>query len=653
MPSPFPFSSRLADSRQALLCIACLIAGLAGNALHFRLFLNIDFLFGSIFAMLILQLSGLRHGVIAAAVISSYTFPLWNHPYAIVIMTAETAVAGWAHRRFRIGLVFADTLYWLCLGMPLVALFYGVVMHAEISTPMVMLKQAMNGITNTLISRLLFMGYTHLSRTNHLPLREMLTNLLASFVLVPALFMLIVNGRQDYADAEREVQEYLTLHGRQLSGIINQWLENRRFSVVNLARTASDIPTPQIQVLLEELLKIENNIERFCVLDGNAEAIAMAPPVDEQGRKLIGNNFAALSYLPQLQQTLTPLLTGVVDGKVGAPKPVVLILAPLLKKGQYAGYIGGRITLSQLSSILDKGCDGRLLYTLLDQEHHVVVSNHPDRTTMQPFVREPGMVRQTGPSLSQWTPEIPQNTPISERWKKSLYINESNIQGTEGWKLILEEPVERLQRALYSRYCHKLSALFIVLLVVLGCVEITSRRLLVTLEKLCALTHDLVDKLEKNETALQWPRSSLPEINHLIDAFKNMAEQLSAQFAAARRVNLNLEQQVEERTRSLKATTDLFQTLTDCAPVGIFQADGRGSVTFVNTHWCEMTGLSLQQASGIGWFSALHPDDRDMIIAHWTDSITSKKDFFTLEFRFLTSSGATHWVYTLAKRLRE
>jgi hypothetical protein len=37
-----------------LLCLALIAAGLAGNYFKFPIFLNIDFLFGSIFAMLVL-----------------------------------------------------------------------------------------------------------------------------------------------------------------------------------------------------------------------------------------------------------------------------------------------------------------------------------------------------------------------------------------------------------------------------------------------------------------------------------------------------------------------------------------------------------------------------------------------------------------------
>ena len=52
------------------LLLALIAAGLAGNYFYFPLFLNIDFLFGSIFAMLALQLFGLGRGLLAGAMIA-------------------------------------------------------------------------------------------------------------------------------------------------------------------------------------------------------------------------------------------------------------------------------------------------------------------------------------------------------------------------------------------------------------------------------------------------------------------------------------------------------------------------------------------------------------------------------------------------------
>lgn len=128
----FAASKSLHTPQSNLLWIAALIAaGLCGNYLKFPLFLNIDFLFGSIFALLVLLFYGYWRGIIAGAIIASYTFIIWNHPYAIVIMTAEIAVVGYLVGRKKMGVVLADGLYWLLVGLPLVYFFYRLVMDAS------------------------------------------------------------------------------------------------------------------------------------------------------------------------------------------------------------------------------------------------------------------------------------------------------------------------------------------------------------------------------------------------------------------------------------------------------------------------------------------------------------------------------------------
>jgi len=84
-----PPANDVGTSRYAIpLFLALIAAGLAGNYFKFSI-LNLHFIFGSIFAMLALQFFGLGRGILAAAVISSYTYLAWNHPYAIITMTAR------------------------------------------------------------------------------------------------------------------------------------------------------------------------------------------------------------------------------------------------------------------------------------------------------------------------------------------------------------------------------------------------------------------------------------------------------------------------------------------------------------------------------------------------------------------------------------
>ena len=99
---------------RASVLLSLIALGLIGNYFKYPIFLNIDFLFGSIFVMIALQVLGLGSGIAVGAITAVVTYFLWNHPYAIVIMTLEVSAVGLMMRHKNIGVVLADAIYWGC-----------------------------------------------------------------------------------------------------------------------------------------------------------------------------------------------------------------------------------------------------------------------------------------------------------------------------------------------------------------------------------------------------------------------------------------------------------------------------------------------------------------------------------------------------------
>ncbi len=94
---------------------------------------------------------------------------------------------------------------------------------------------------------------------------------------------------------------------------------------------------------------------------------------------------------------------------------------------------------------------------------------------------------------------------------------------------------------------------------------------------------------------------------------------------------------------ALKESEERYRILISHAPVGIYQMDAEGNCLYVNPRWTEMTGLSLPDALGDGWIRALHPDDRDQIVAEWCQA-TAEKRAFGLEYRYRKPNGEEVWV---------
>ncbi len=97
------------------------------------------------------------------------------------------------------------------------------------------------------------------------------------------------------------------------------------------------------------------------------------------------------------------------------------------------------------------------------------------------------------------------------------------------------------------------------------------------------------------------------------------------------------------REGQLRASEELFRTLADSAPVGIFRTDAGGAVIYVNGAWCAMTGVTSEEAMGSGWRRVFHPDDRDEVLAAWGQAAATGTDF-ARRFRFQTDDGRPMWV---------
>jgi PAS domain S-box-containing protein len=627
------------------LLLALIVAGLAGNYFKYPIFLNIDFLFGSICALLALQFFGVKRGIAAAAVIAGYTYLLWNHPYAIIIMTAEVAIVGWLMTRRKIGMVLADALYWLVIGMPLVYLFYHLVMHVPSSTTyFTMTKQAMNGIANALVARLLFTGYVLRTRTSQVTYREIVYNLLSFFVLFPALILVAVNSRADFMDTDEDIRSSLTHASNRLDHYVDTWVLNRQRAVVNLAEMSVMRSPQQIQAHVEQVQRSDGNFLRVGLHDKNATTTAYYPLLDELGHNNIGKNFADRPFIPHLKQTLKPLLSEVVIGKIGTPKPMVSMLAPVIIRGEYAGYAIGVLDLGQIRRQLDSSlAQNGTFYSLLDKNGVIILTNRPEQKQMVPLVRGEGELTRLDSNISQWHPKLPPNIPISERWKKSLYVTEAFVGDLAEWKLVLEQPVAPFQKKLYEIYTGKLSLLFLLLLGALALAELLSRRFVSSLDQLSKLTRDLPAKLATQDRDIIWPESGIAEANFLINNFRNMAVVLAKQFTEVSQINDFLEAIIETRTADLQKSENRFRSLATYAPVGIYQTDVNGNCVYVNEKWCELTGLTEAGALGAGWIHALHSEDRDKVFAEWHASIADRRPF-VLEYRFKTPEGTVHWV---------
>lgn len=104
-------------------------------------------------------------------------------------------------------------------------------------------------------------------------------------------------------------------------------------------------------------------------------------------------------------------------------------------------------------------------------------------------------------------------------------------------------------------------------------------------------------------------------------------------YAAAR--DITARKMAEEE---IKNREELFRTLSEMAPIGIFLANEIGEVILTNKRWLEITGVSFEESLGDGWIKCIHPDDLKNVRRIWTNSIDIISDA-QAECRILMPGG--------------
>jgi PAS domain S-box-containing protein len=89
-----------------------------------------------------------------------------------------------------------------------------------------------------------------------------------------------------------------------------------------------------------------------------------------------------------------------------------------------------------------------------------------------------------------------------------------------------------------------------------------------------------------------------------------------------------------------KAIEDRLRLIIDTNPTIVWRKLPDGSADFLNEHFREYTGLSLEEGMGWGWMKAFHPDERK--VEEWRAALAAEKPF-EREVRLRRADGEYRW----------
>lgn len=98
-----------------------------------------------------------------------------------------------------------------------------------------------------------------------------------------------------------------------------------------------------------------------------------------------------------------------------------------------------------------------------------------------------------------------------------------------------------------------------------------------------------------------------------------------------------------QKQREIRESRERYHRLTEQSPVGIFRTDPDGMTTYVNPKWCELSGVSREQAFGNQWLNAVHPDDRELLHRNWLNDIHGNQKSLA-QYRFVKPDKSDTWV---------
>ena len=96
---------------------------------------------------------------------------------------------------------------------------------------------------------------------------------------------------------------------------------------------------------------------------------------------------------------------------------------------------------------------------------------------------------------------------------------------------------------------------------------------------------------------------------------------------------------------------DRYRTMIDAIPAMAWCSRPDGSVEFLNRRWLDYAGLSLHEALGWEWTTAVHPDDLDPLTDRWRALLASGQAG-AIEARLRRYDGEYRWFLFRAEPAR-
>ena len=561
--------------KSILTVVLLTILGWLGNYFKLSLFYNVDFLFGSIFTFLIFFRFNPWWGVLSAAAAGSYTYVLWNHPYALVIFVCEAAFIAVFFRKKLDNIILLDLIYWLFLGMPLVWFFYHVIMGMAMQPVLVvMLKQGVNGVFNALTATIIAyilktsgLAFNN-KTTDRLSYRNLLFVAMASLVLFPALIGMVVSSRFELVSTEKDIGQELDRSVRSAKEFFSAWLNRTTGSVKAFADFSShldDLSDEGIQFTGRTIMKTVSSFLHMGVCDENGYLISVYPKKRGGGVDfLAGKPYLDEPFFNRLKISGRQLISAPMISPIDLSTAVILIAVPFESRSGRRLFAFGSLDLEQASNLMRRFMAPLGGGSTIINEHGVItVSTKVGIFPGGVFEKlTDGSAQKTTSGLKYFSREIGQNISVMQRWKDSSFYEKTTMGPDNDWTLIVETPVEPSQALLFALNLNRMTLMMGLIVLTVLASHLLSNRLVRSLANIQRLSSTLPEIISSGGPDASWPKSAIFELNALIDNFRTMSEMLKEKFREQRETNIELQRAKETAEKANQAKSEFLAVMS-------------------------------------------------------------------------------------------
>ncbi len=573
-----PFAQKTPGQRlpEILMLILLSAAGYFGNILRFEAFYNIDFLFGSIAAIYAIKRYG-KTGIIVAFVASLYTYTLWNHPYAIIIFTAEAAFIVFA-RRHEEDVIVLDLIFWLTVGAVLAFILYHFVMQVPVkATQIIILKQSVNGVANTLCGSLLYHGTNYCRKLLgisfiRISFRQTFFKILILIAAIPALLYVIIGVKIQTLNLTQEMKNNLNTIYNTTSIALSSLTQDAENKLSLLATIAENSTDKRINDAMKSVLVSSETFMGVGYLDNNAMSVAVFV---KDGKNVISyppKDFSSRNIYAEATDPDKEYVSGLLPSKLqNRQKNLILLVKHLKDKG---GFVQGSIDFKAVESVMNSvSRDSGVLLTLTDRNDNIIISTASENISGNKFTLPPAYdaYDYDKRGIFLLTPCPAKNVSIITKWRNAFYIKKGTL-GNSGLNLTAQLPLSDHIERINNTGLNALKIIYIVMILCILVALLISRQVSFHLEKLRKYSNELPFLIQSGKSPLV-VNSVFSEVTELSENFSHMASMLAAKFSqlARQKSELNL--------------------ILDSLPLIIFMKDVNNNIITGNREAVEKTGL--------------------------------------------------------------